>query len=386
MKIITRTEELAAFCQRAHECAYVTIDTEFERERTYFAKLCLIQMALPSRDPKDAVLIDPIQGNISLTPFHEILQSKSVIKVMHAARQDIEIFFEDSGRIPCQIYDTQIAAMICGYGDQRGYADLVRTICGKTISKSLQRTNWSRRPLDGEQKRYALEDVTHLRDIYEYLDNKIRQMGREEWGAEEMRILIDPKTYINHPMDAWRRLKYGKRSSESLSVLRELAALRENHAKSSNTPRGRVLSDAVLLELASAKPLSIQEIGRSRLIPKRACSGRIAEGIVKAVRAGIDCPPEQRPNLKSGMADKRQANSALVDLLKVLLRAKAEEHGVSARLVARTTDINALSEGKRNLPVLSGWRMDVFGRDALRICDGRSALVVREDKVVMVDL
>ncbi|MCY4316520.1 MAG: ribonuclease D [Roseovarius sp.] len=386
MKIITATRELAAFCQRAHECAYVTIDTEFERERTYFAKLCLIQMALPSRGPEDAVLIDPIQGNVNLAPFYAILQSESVIKVMHAARQDIEIFFEDSGRIPRRIYDTQVAAMICGYGDQRGYADLVKTICGMTISKSSRNTNWSRRPLDGRQKLYALGDVTHLRDIYEYLDSKIRQMGREEWGAEEMRALTDPETYVNHPEDAWRRLKHGKASSEYLSVLRELAAFRENQAKSGNIQRGRVLKDEVLLELASSKPLSIQEIGRSRLIPKRACGGQIAEGILKAVRAGIDCPPELHPRTGSAMADSRQSNSALADLLRVLLKAKAEEYGVSARLVAKTADINALSEGKRNLAVLGGWRMEVFGRDALRICDGKSALVAREGRVVMVDL
>ena len=257
MITITKTDDLAAFCARAAACDYVTVDTEFLRERSYYSKLCLVQLALPTRGIEDAVLVDPIADHLSLEPLYELFRDEGVVKVFHAARQDLEIFHVDAGLIPKPMFDTQVAAMVCGFGEQVGYETLVRKIARQNLDKTSRFTDWSRRPLTDAQKTYAIADVTHLRDIYEFLKDKLSQSGRERWVAEELEILNDPETYTIRPEDAWQRVKTRNPSGRFLAIVRELAEFRENYAQSHNIPRNRVFKDDALVELASTKPTSM---------------------------------------------------------------------------------------------------------------------------------
>lgn len=378
MKLITTTDDLAAFCQQAHQAPYVTVDTEFLRERTYYSKLCLLQMALPGPDGPEsgpAVLVDPLAEGLSLAPFFALLRDESTVKVLHAARQDIEIFFFDGQVLPTPLFDTQIAAMVCGFGDQIGYETLVRKIAKGNIDKSSRFTDWSRRPLSEAQLRYALADVTHLRVIYEQLAAKLEASGRAGWVAEELAVLNDPETYITRPEDAWQRVKTRNDSGRFLAILRELAAFRETHAQSRNVPRARVFKDDALLELASVKPRSVEELGRTRLLLREARKGEIAQGILEAVARGLECPPEKFPKLSS-QRENMNVNPALADLLRVLLKAKSDSTGVAARLIASSSDLDALAAGYRDMPALSGWRAEVFGADALRLCSGEVGLAL----------
>ena len=306
MKTLTTTEELAAFCEAAASVPYVTVDTEFLRERTYYSKLCLIQLALPGRDDTDAVLVDPLEDNLSLAPLMELFRNPDVVKVFHAARQDLEIFHVDHGVIPEPLFDTQVAAMVCGFGEQVGYETLVKRIAKQQLDKSSRFTDWSRRPLTDAQKTYALADVTHLRQIYEFLNQKLEETGRARWVAEELATLTDPKTYVTLPEDAWKRVKTRSNSPRFLAIVRELAAFRESYAQERNVPRNRVFKDDALVELASTKPVTMKDLGGSRLLLREARKGAIAEGILAAVKAGTGLPqgePAQgleRPGQASG--------------------------------------------------------------------------------------
>ncbi len=388
MELITTTEELAAFCARAQDAPYVTIDTEFLRERTYYSKLCLLQMALPGADSAEtgpAVLVDPLADGISLDPFYALLRDEATVKVLHAARQDLEIFYIEGGCLPQPLFDTQIAAMVCGFGDQIGYETLVRKLAKGQIDKSSRFTDWSARPLSEAQLRYALADVTHLRIIYEKLSARLAETGREAWVAEELATLNDPETYRTRPEEAWKRVKTRNDSGRFLAILRELAAFREQHAQSRNIPRARVFKDDAMLELAALKPASTEDLGRTRLLLREARRGDIAEGIVQAVRRGLDCPHKALPQAANGRAN-IQVNPALADLLRVLLKAKSDETDVAAKLIASAADLDAMAAGLRDVPALKGWRAEVFGADALRLCEGKLGLTVRGDKVRVIAL
>ncbi|NCQ24383.1 MAG: ribonuclease D [Rhodobacteraceae bacterium CG17_big_fil_post_rev_8_21_14_2_50_63_15] len=385
MTTITTTDELAAFCTMARTHPYVTVDTEFLRERTYYSKLCLVQLAVPGKDAQSAVLVDPLAEGLSLDPLYALFCDTSVVKVFHAARQDLEIFQVDAGVIPAPMFDTQVAAMVCGFGEQAGYETLVKKIARQSVDKSSRFTDWSRRPLSEAQKTYALADVTHLREIYEFLARKLQDTGREQWLAEELAVLTDPATYRTDPAVAWHRIKTRNSSGKFLAVLRELARFREEYAQTHDVPRSRVYKDDALVELASTKPQSLEDLGRSRLLLREARRGEIADGILCAVKAGLACPQDQLPRADAE-GDKAQVNPALADLLRVLLKAKSERFGVASKLIASAADLDTLAAGGRDIAALNGWRFDVFGRDALRLCEGAIALAVRGNGVETVDL
>ncbi|MCA3453954.1 MAG: ribonuclease D [Rhodobacter sp.] len=385
MKTIVTTDDLAAFCAEARHHPYVTLDTEFLRERTYWSKLCLIQMALPGRTG-EAVLVDPIEGaGMSMEPLYDLFRHEATVKVFHAARQDLEIFFVEGRVFPKPLFDTQVAAMVCGFGEQVGYETLVKKIAHEPLDKTSRFTDWSRRPLSDAQKEYALADVTHLRLIYEFLAAEIVKTGRQKWVEEELSILTDPATYTVHPDAAWERVKTRTTSGRFLAVVKELARFREDYAQSRNIPRSRVYKDDALLELASTRPANAEELGRSRLLLREARRGEIAEGILAAVKAGMEMPSDQMPKPDLGR-DQLQVNPALADLLRVLLKAKSEELGVAARLIASAADLDAIAAGERELDALKGWRRDAFGEDALRLCRGEIALSARGSAVRVIRL
>lgn len=388
MKLITTTEDLTQFCDLAHAAPYVTVDTEFLRERTYYAKLCLLQMALPGPDGPEggpAVLVDPLAEGLSLAPFYALLRDESTVKVLHAARQDLEIFYIEGGTLPRPLFDTQIAAMVCGFGDQIGYETLVRKLAKASVDKSSRFTDWARRPLSDAQLGYALADVTHLRVIYEKLAARLAETGRADWVAEELATLDDPETYVTRAADAWKRVKTRNDSGRFLAIVRELAAFREDHAQSRNVPRSRVFKDDALLELAALKPATLDDLGRTRLLLREARRGEIAQGILDAVARGLACPPKDLPQAE-GARDELQVNPALADLLRVLLKAKSDTTGVAAKLIASASDLDALAAGQRDIPALSGWRAKVFGEDALRLCSGDVALALRGERVEVIHL
>lgn len=373
MITITTTEGLEAFCERAATAPYVTVDTEFLRERTYYSKLCLVQMAIPGEADEDAVLVDPLAKGISLDPMYALFRNTDVVKVFHAARQDLEIFYIEGGVIPEPLFDTQVAAMVAGFGEQVGYETLVRKVARASLDKSSRFTDWSRRPLTEAQKTYALADVTHLRVIYEHLRADLDRSGRKPWVEEELAVLTDPDTYVVDPDEAWLRVKTRTNSGKFLAVVRELARFRETYAQSRNVPRSRVMKDDALLELASTKPVTENDLSRSRLLLREARKGEIAEGILAAVKAGVETPPDKQPK-PDRSRDTLQVNPALADLLRVLLKAKAEQLGVAQKLIATASDLDEISAGLRDIPALKGWRRQAFGEDALRLCEGKLAL------------
>ena len=381
MQTITTTEALAAFCERAAAAPYVTVDTEFLRERTYYAQLCLIQLAVPGEGDDAAVLVDPIEGQVDLAPLLALFRDPGVVKVFHAARQDLEIFFTEGGVIPEPLFDTQVAAMVAGFGEQVGYETLVRRIARASLDKSSRFTDWSRRPLTDAQKVYALADVTHLRVIYEHLDAELDRTGRRHWVEEELAVLTDPATYVTEPEEAWRRVRTRAASPKVMAVVKELARFRETYAQERNVPRSRVMKDDALVEVAATRPRTHKDLGRSRLLLRDARKGEIADGILAAVEAGMAAEPLDAGN---GADRGRQAPAALADLLRVLLKAKSEGLGVAAKLVASSADLDAIAAGERDVPALRGWRAEAFGEDALALCEGRLALAARGGRLTAV--
>ncbi len=385
MRTITTTEDLAAFCEAAKAAPYVTIDTEFLRERTYWSKLCLIQMALPGKDG-DAVLIDPILGHqMSMEPLYDLFRHKATVKVFHAARQDLEIFFVEGKVFPDPLFDTQVAAMVCGFGEQVGYETLVKKIAKENLDKTSRFTDWSRRPLTDAQSEYALADVTHLRVIYEWLAKQLDKNGRQKWVEEELSLLCDPSTYTVHPDEAWQRVKTRATSGRFLAVVKELARFREEYAQGNNVPRSRVMKDDALLELASTRPASMEELGRSRLLQREGRKTEIAEGILAAIKSGQEMRPEDMPK-PDVSREQLQVNPALADLLRVLLKAKSESLGVAPRLIASAADLDAIAAGERNVDTLKGWRAEAFGNDAMMLCRGEIALSAKGSEVRVVRL
>ncbi|MEM1273606.1 MAG: ribonuclease D [Pseudomonadota bacterium] len=385
MEILTTTDALATFCARAADAPYVTVDTEFLRERTYFAQLCLVQIALPGTGDDTAALIDPLAEGLSLAPLYALFANPSVVKVFHAARQDLEIFFVEGGMVPAPLFDTQVAAMVCGHGDQVGYETLVRKIARAGLDKSSRFTDWSRRPLTPAQQSYALADVTHLRQIYEHLAAELKRTGRVAWVEEELGQLTDSSTYVVDPDEAWRRLKVRSNSGKFLAIVKELAAFRERLAQDRNVPRSRIIKDDALLELASMKPKVIADLGKARLLLREARKGELAEGLLAAVRKGQELPAEAHPRLPKGR-DRSALNPALADLMRVLLKAKAEESGVAQKLIASASDLDDIAAGHLDGNWSTGWRHEVFGRDALRLSRGEIALAARGSRVRIVDV
>ncbi len=385
MRTITTTADLSAFCAAAKTHPYVTIDTEFLRERTFWSKLCLIQMALPGKDG-DAVLVDPIEGaDMSLEPIYDLFRHEATVKVFHAARQDLEIFFVEGNCLPVPLFDTQVAAMVCGFGEQVGYETLVKKIAKADLDKTSRFTDWSRRPLTQAQAEYAVADVTHLRVIYEFLAAQIAKTSRHSWVAEELAILLDPETYTTRPEEAWLRIKTRTTSGRFLAVVKELARFRESYCQSHNIPRSRVMKDDALVELASTRPTNTEELGRSRLLLREGRKPEIADGIIAAVKAGMETKPEDLPR-PDAVREQLQVNPALADLLRVLLKAKSEGLGVAARLIASSSDLDLIAAGQRDVAALSGWRADAFGQDALSLCRGEIALTAKGSEVRVVRL
>lgn len=386
MITITTTEQLAEFCTKAAQFPFVTVDTEFLRERTYYAQLCLIQLAVPDDGDGAAVLVDTLSEGLDLAPLYELFVNPEVVKVFHAARQDLEIFFVDKGIIPIPLFDTQVAAMVCGYGEQVGYETLVRSICNASLDKSSRFTDWSRRPLSNKQKDYALADVTHLRDIYLKLATQLKNTGRESWVSEELAVLNAPETYVVEPADAWKRVKVRSTSPRFLAVVRELAKLREEMAKDRNIPRGRVFKDDVILELAATRPTTAEDMGRSRLLQRDARKGPVSEQILQAIKHAMSLDSADLP-VAPVAAPRKTGSEGLTELLRVLLKARSNEAGVAQKLIATSADIDAIaSRDAAALQALRGWRYEVFGKDAERLTNGEIGLAVGPSGVVTVDL
>ncbi len=379
MTLLTTTEALAELCGELAKEPFVAIDTEFMRDRTYFPKLCLVQVAGAARH----AAIDPLAPGLDLAPLLALMADPAVVKVFHAARQDIEIFYYLTGKVPTPLFDTQLAAMVCGYGEEVGYETLVARLAKARIDKSSRFTDWSRRPLTKQQLDYALADVIHLRVVYQRLEAQLRQTGRSDWVAQELADLTDPHTYEQPPEEAWRRIKLRSREPRFLAIVQALAAWREREAQRRDLPRNRILRDDLLLELAASRPRSTEDIARLRRISLDRGS---AAGVASAVRSALELPEAELPVLEPPPKLPRGIGP-LVDLLRVLLKFQCEEHNVAQRLVATTADLEAIAAfDAPDVPALRGWRLEVFGRSALTLKQGRLALAVDKGQVALVPM
>jgi ribonuclease D len=380
MDLIDNTADLAATCERMSRHTFVTVDTEFLRETTYYPLLCVAQIATPD----EAVVIDALAPDLSLAPFFELMANESVLKVFHAARQDIEIVWHQAKLIPHPVFDTQVAAMVLGYGDSISYDQLVQRITGDVIDKSNRFTDWSRRPLSSAQISYAISDVTHLRRVFLALSDDLEKRGRSEWVGEEMEILTSPDTYRSDPETAWERLKTRVRKPKELGVLMEVAAWREREAQSRDVPRGRVLKDEAIGDIATHGPTSMEKLAALRSLPRGFERSKWGMEIVEAVKRGMARDPAQLPKLEKP----RQGlnGSATVELLKVLLRMVSEQHGVAAKVIATVEDLERIAgDDRADVPALHGWRREMFGEQAIALKHGRLALAVDKGKVVTLE-
>jgi ribonuclease D len=381
MKLITKTEELAAFCKSLAKTEFVAVDTEFMRERTYWPKLCLAQVA----GPDDAAAIDALADGIDLAPLDELMANPKVLKVFHAARQDLEIFYLRMNQVPQPLFDTQVAAMVCGHGEAASYESLASKLAKAKIDKSSRFTDWSRRPLSERQITYALSDVTHLRMVYEKLKLQLDKTGRLSWIAEEMAVLNDPAIYRVDPEQAWRRLKPRGASPRLLGMLREAAAWRERTAQRIDIPRQRLLRDEQLLEIASHAPKTADELAQTRGLGRGFADGWQGRELLEAVEKARKVPESELPT-RDRAPEQLRAPGAVVDLLRTLLRLKAEQAGVAGRLVAGADELDRLAAGKRDLPALKGWRREVFGADAVDLIEGRLALALSGDQPKLIQI
>ncbi|MFL6798466.1 MAG: ribonuclease D [Xanthobacteraceae bacterium] len=380
MQPITSNEKLAEACARLARYEFVTVDTEFLRESTYYPKLCVAQIA--SMD--EAVVIDALAPGLDLGPFLSLMADERVVKVFHAARQDIEICWHEAGIIPHPLVDTQVAAMVLGYGDAISYDQLVQRITGDTLDKSYRFTDWTRRPLSEAQLAYAVSDVTHLRDVYLKLSSDLDKQGRTDWMREEMRVLTSPDTYRFEPEHAWERLRTRVRKPKELAVLIEVAAWREREAQERDVPRGRVLKDEVISDIAVQAPTTIDRLGHLRSLPRGFERSKWGEAIVAAVQRGLARDPKTLPRLDR---PKPVVNGqATVELLKVLLRMTAERHGVAAKVIATVDDLDRIAgDDAADVPALHGWRRELFGEKALALKRGELSLAVEHGRVVALE-
>src|SRR5437588_3592462 len=380
MQSITTTMGLADACARMARHPFVTVDTEFLRESTYYPRLCVAQMA----SLEEAVVVDALADGIDFAAFFALMANENVTKVFHAARQDIEICWHEAGIIPSPIVDTQVAAMVLGYGDSVSYDQLVQRITGDALDKSHRFTDWTRRPLSGPQLAYAVSDVTHLRDVYLQLSTQLEDRGRSDWMREEMNTLTSPDTYRFEPEHAWERLKTRVRKPKELAVLMEVAAWREREAQERDVPRGRVLKDDVVGDIAVQAPSTLERLGSLRSLPRGFERSKWGEAIVAAVKRGLARDPKTLPRLEPS---KRAINGqATVELLKVLLRMTAERHGVAAKVIATVNDLDRIvADDDADVPALSGWRRELFGEKALALKQGRLCLAINAGRVVTVE-
>jgi len=377
MKLITSAGDLEAACTRLARHPVITVDTEFLRETTYYPLLCVIQMA----SPEEAVVIDALAEGIDLAPFFALMGNEKVLKVFHAARQDIEIVWHRAGTLPHPIFDTQVAAMVLGYGDSIAYDALVERITGHRPDKTHRFTDWSRRPLTEEQLHYAVSDVTHLREVYTSLEADLRKRGRSDWVSEEMAVLTSPKTYDFHPERAWERLKTRVRKPKELAVLMEVAGWREQEAQSRDVPRSRILKDDAIGDIATHAPASLERLATLRSLPKGFERSKWGQDIVEAVQRGLARDPLSLPKLEK---PRTSANtSAIVELLKVLLRMTSERHGVASKVIATVDDLELIAaDDNADVEALHGWRRELFGEAALGLKHGRLALAINKGRVV----
>ncbi|MBL4864370.1 MAG: ribonuclease D [Rhodobiaceae bacterium] len=368
--MITNTEALEKACVSLSKASYITVDTEFMRDSTFWPKLCLIQVA----GPHDELIIDPLAKGIDLASFYELMLNRSVIKVFHAARQDIEIFYHEARAIPDPLFDSQVAAMVCGFGESVGYETLVRKLANGQVDKSSRFTDWSRRPLTEKQLTYAIADVTHLRKIYDALARQLAGDSRVEWVAEEMAILQNPETYALLPENAWKRMKMRVKGPKAFAVLIEVAAWRERQAQERDTPRNRVLKDDALFELANQQPKDVSALDNLRAVPRGFSNSRSAASLIEAIKTGLGrdrntLPPiKEVPALPSGIGP-------LVELLKVLLKMRSEENNVATKLIANVSDLEQIAASDTaDVAALTGWRREMFGNDALALKGGELAI------------
>ena len=383
MRIITDTAALKALCAELQQGPYVAIDTEFMRDQTYWPKLCLIQAAGAGVE----AIIDPLAEGIDLKPFYGLLAAKSVVKVFHAARQDIEIFHHQGGVIPEPLFDTQIAAMVCGFGEAASYETLVRKLAKAEIDKSARFTDWSRRPLSKLQLEYALADVTYLRLVYELLSKELDKTGRASWVEEEEATLKDPATYRLDPAEAWRRLKPRSGNKRFLAVLAGVAAWREREAQTRDVPRNRILKDEALLEIAAHPPPDAEHLGQIRAIPNGYANSRAGKALVGVVKEALASPPPEGMPGPERRTRGREPSPAALDLLKTLLRLRATQYQVAPRLVAVTEDLERLAAGDdEGVPALHGWRAEVFGHDAIALREGRLAIALEKGEAVLIEM
>jgi ribonuclease D len=380
MDLITETKALAALCKAlAHE-TFVTVDTEFMRETTYWPDLCLIQIAGAEVNG----LIDPMAEGIDLKPFFALMNNEKVLKVFHAARQDVEIMVHLAGTVPHPIFDTQIAAMVCGFGDQVSYEAIVRKLAKAQIDKSSRFTDWSRRPLTEKQLTYALSDVTHLRTVYEKLKLELEVNGREPWLAQEMAILMAIETYRTEPQDAWRRIKVRLKSKKQLAVLIAVAGWRELEAQEKNVPRSRVIKDDAVAEVATQMPQSKEALGQLRALPRGMSTSRIGDSLIRAVKEGLARDPATLPHTNWGRDESSESVQAAAEILKLALKVVCEREGLAPKLVANTSDIEAIAESDdADVPLMHGWRREVFGNLALELKRGKAMIGFRDGRVVI---
>jgi ribonuclease D len=383
MNIIKKTDALAAACEILAQSDFLTIDTEFIRETTFWPELCLIQMASYDHE----AIVDPLSKELDLTPFFELMADRSVVKVFHAARQDIEIIHHLGNLIPHPIFDTQVAAMVCGFGDSVSYDQLVQRTSGEHIDKSSRFTDWRQRPLSDKQLKYALADVTHLRDVYQLLNGRLEEENRTHWVKEEMDILESPSTYDLHPEDAWKRLRMRVRKPHELAIMKHVAAWREREARQRNVPRGRVLKDDAIYEIAQQQPCDTAALGRLRTIPRGWERSQSGPAVVEAVKAALAMPKEDMPRL-ARPAQAPEGAAAASELLKVLLKLTTEKHGVAPKIIANTDDLERIAAEGENAKVsaLKGWRRELFGEKALRLLRGEMALRFVDRKVEAIEL
>lgn len=377
MDLITTTADLAAACSRLAKHPVITVDTEFLRETTYYPLLCVVQMA----SAEEAIVIDTLAAGIDLKPFFELMGNESVLKVFHAARQDIEIIWHQAGIIPHPVFDTQVAAMVLGYGDSIAYDALVEKVTGHRPDKTHRFTDWSRRPLTKEQMHYAVSDVTHLRDVFAALDADLKKRRRSEWVSIEMEVLTSPRTYDFHPERAWERLKTRVRKPKDLAVLMEVAAWREQEAQSRDVPRGRVLRDEAISDIATHAPTTLEKLANLRSVPKGFEKSKWGADIVAAVERGLARDFATLPKLEKPRNNNNGA--AIVELLKVLLRMTAERHAVASKVIATVDDLEEIAaDDEADVPALRGWRRELFGDAALKLKRGELALAIEKGRVI----
>ena len=379
MRIISETSELAAFSAEIASSSFIAVDTEFMREKTFWPILCLVQVAAEGAE----AIIDPLADDIDLAPLLEVLTKKDVVKVFHAARQDIEIFYRLLDEVPAPLFDTQIAAMACGFGDQIGYEPLMRTLVNAKIDKGSRFTDWSRRPLTDAQLSYALSDVTHLREAYPLLREKLKSENREHWVEEEMQALLNNELYYVAPTDAWRRLRLRGVKPKELGPLIKLAEWREREAHVRDVPRSRILKDDGIYELARLQPKTTKDLSRARSIPNGFERSSAGAAIIESISEGVKIPRDELPDVFK--PDRQKAPADVVDLLKVLLKRQCEQYGVAPKLIASASDLEAIARGDiEGVPAMSGWRREVFGDAAISLKNGDLALKLSNSAVEIV--